>query len=83
MCAASDFAPTDACIAAVRAEVQRVVRDRYFGNARFIRNQFEAAVVRQAWRLRTTAAPSDDELRSLLPDDLAVPSTPAVPAPPT
>ena len=46
-------------------------RDGNFGNAREVRNRFEAAVSRQADRLATlTAAPSREALMALLPEDL-------------
>ena len=41
-----------------------------FGNARFARNVLEAAIGRQAWRLREVAEPSLAELRGLTADDL-------------
>jgi AAA lid domain-containing protein/ATPase family protein associated with various cellular activities (AAA) len=71
LCAEADFAPTDTCVDRLRSLLSTIERDRYFGNARFIRNQFETAVVRQAWRLRGVAAPSIDQLRELAADDLA------------
>jgi len=58
----------------LRALLKAVVRDRYFGNARYVRNQFEAAVVRQAWRLRENPTPTVDELRALLLEDLEAPN---------
>jgi hypothetical protein len=41
-----------------------------FGNARFARNVLEAAIGRQAWRLREVPEPTVAELRGLTPDDL-------------
>jgi hypothetical protein len=38
-----------------------------------VRNLFEAAVVRQAWRLRDTPDPSVQQLQELLPEDLTEP----------
>ncbi|UUU23650.1 right-handed parallel beta-helix repeat-containing protein [Streptomyces sp. DSM 40750] len=49
-----------------------VERDRSFGNARHARKVFESLVTRQAFRLSTSAAPTLDELRLLLPEDLVV-----------
>jgi hypothetical protein len=46
-------------------------RDRGFGNARFIRNVFEEAVGRQAQRLTSLDEPSDEQLTTLIADDLA------------
>ena len=41
-----------------------------FGNGRWVRNAFEAAVGQQAWRLREVEAPTVEQLRELLPADL-------------
>ncbi len=46
-------------------------RDRGFGNARFVRNVFEAAVGRQAERLATIAEPTDEQLTTLTAADIA------------
>jgi AAA+ superfamily predicted ATPase len=46
------------------------VRDRSFGNGRFARNTLEAAIGRQAWRLRDVTAPTTDQLRQILAEDL-------------
>jgi hypothetical protein len=75
MCKDADFAPTDDCVARLRSMLHGVIRDREFGNARFVRNLFEAAVVRQAWRLRAVADPTVDQLRTLEPGDLQNPGT--------
>jgi Holliday junction resolvasome RuvABC ATP-dependent DNA helicase subunit len=69
-CATSDFTPTSDCLVALRLLLARTERDESFGNARFVRNTFEAAVVRQAWRLRDVADPSVHQLRELRPEDL-------------
>jgi hypothetical protein len=45
-------------------------RDRSFGNGRFARNVLEAAIGRHAWRLRDVTAPTIDQLRQLLAEDL-------------
>jgi len=45
-------------------------RDRSFGNGRFARNVLEAAIGRHAWRLRDVTAPTKDQLRQILPEDL-------------
>ncbi len=45
-------------------------RDRSFGNGRFARNVLEAAIGRQAWRLRDVTAPTRDELRQIHAEDL-------------
>jgi SpoVK/Ycf46/Vps4 family AAA+-type ATPase len=62
-------------------------RDRSFGNGRFARNMLEAAIGRHAWRLRDVTAPTTEQLRQILAEDLtdeepdtAVPEKPAVAA---
>jgi SpoVK/Ycf46/Vps4 family AAA+-type ATPase len=72
MCGNADFSPTVECMDLLRAQLQGVVHDREFGNARFVRNIFETAVVRQAWRLRGVTHPTLDQLRVLEADDLPV-----------
>jgi Holliday junction resolvasome RuvABC ATP-dependent DNA helicase subunit len=66
----ADFSPTAEAIARLRQILTLTPRDLGFGNARFVRNLFEAAVVRQAWRLREVRDPSVAQLRELTPDDL-------------
>jgi hypothetical protein len=78
MATASDFEPDDACIAAVRATLAMQDRGEGFGNARFVRNVFEEAVVHHAWRLREVDEPSDEDLRALRGEDItAAPSNAA------
>jgi SpoVK/Ycf46/Vps4 family AAA+-type ATPase len=45
-------------------------RTRGFGNARFVRNLFEAAVSRQADRLAAVEQPTDEQLTTLTAEDL-------------
>ena len=40
-----------------------------FGNARFVRNQLEAAIGRHAWRLRDVDEPTIEQLRGLVVED--------------
>jgi Holliday junction resolvasome RuvABC ATP-dependent DNA helicase subunit len=70
LCTANDFTPNDACLTSLRLLLVGTTRGEGFGNARFIRNTFEAAVVRQAWRLRDVADPTVEQLRELRADDL-------------
>lgn len=56
--------------AALRAHLAGVPRDRGFGNARLVRNVFEAAVAQQASRLVRVTAPSDDQLVTLTASDV-------------
>ena len=56
-------------------------RTRGFGNARFVRNLFEAAIARQAERLSAVEHPTDDQLTTLTAADVAAPPpTPPSPA---
>ena len=48
-------------------------RTRGFGNARFVRNVFEAAVGHQADRLAAVESPTDDELTTLTASDIRPP----------
>ena len=48
-------------------------RDKGFGNARFIRNVFEAAVSNQASRLVHVDEPDAEQLTTLVADDLPAP----------
>ncbi len=54
-------------------------RGRGFGNARFVRNVFEAAIGRQADRLAAVADPTDEQLTTLTPAD--IPFEPPEPTP--
>ena len=76
MAKSSDFTPTTALIERLRAVLKATPRDEGFGNGRFVRNLFEAAVSKHAWRLREEAELSEEEMRTLeaedLPDDLIV-----------
>ncbi len=60
-----------------RARLAEVIeaepRTRGFGNARFVRNVFEAAVARQAERLAAVATPTDTELTTLTAADVVPP----------
>lgn len=47
------------------------VRDETFGNGRFARNTFEASIGRHAWRIKDLADPTLEQLRTLLPQDVA------------
>ena len=69
-CAGADFTPTPECITKLRSLIQSEPRDQGFGNARLVRNLFEAAMARQAWRLRDVESPSVDELKHLGAEDL-------------
>ncbi|TDD59788.1 AAA family ATPase [Kribbella antibiotica] len=46
-------------------------RGQSFGNGRFARNTLEAAIGRHAWRLRDVTAPTTDQLRQIVAEDLS------------
>jgi len=69
-CTKADFAPSDETMERFRALAAHQLRGEGFGNGRWVRNVLDKAVLRHAWRLRDVAAPTLDELRMLLPDDL-------------
>jgi len=65
------YSPTDDAITKLRALLAAEPRDQGFGNARFMRNVFEDAVGRQAQRLTSLEDPTDEQLTTLIADDLA------------
>ncbi|MDR1214856.1 MAG: AAA family ATPase [Propionibacteriaceae bacterium] len=69
----ADYDLTAEATDAFRLVLAQQVRDDSFGNGRFARNVFEAAIGRQAWRLRDEAEPSTEQLRQLLPADVVGP----------
>jgi Cdc6-like AAA superfamily ATPase len=60
---------------AARRWLDAVPRDKGFGNGRTARNLFEHAVATQATRLVALDHPTDDQLRSLVADDIPAPGT--------
>jgi hypothetical protein len=66
----ADYTPTDAARARFRELLAEVGRGEGFGNGRFARNLLEAAIGHQAWRLRSVAEPTVEQLRELLPEDM-------------
>mgnify|MGYP006367595487 CR=1 FL=1 len=78
MVAGADYDLGDGCLATFRTQLAQQERNDTFGNGRFARNVLEAAVGKHAWRLRDVADPTLDQLRTLLPDDLAPDPTPVV-----
>jgi SpoVK/Ycf46/Vps4 family AAA+-type ATPase len=74
MATKADYDVDDDVITAFKLQLAQQARDETFGNGRFARNVFEAAIGHQAWRLRDVAEPTLDELRKLHPQDLAVPA---------
>ena len=66
----SDYELTAEALAHFRELLAVTARGSTFGNGRFSRNMLEAAIGAHAWRLRDVEAPSTDQLRQLLPQDL-------------
>ena len=66
----SDYELTAEALAHFRELLAVTARGSTFGNGRFSRNTLEAAIGAHAWRLRDVAAPSTDQLRQILPQDL-------------
>ncbi|MFF7361754.1 right-handed parallel beta-helix repeat-containing protein [Streptomyces sp. NPDC008125] len=62
----------------LRAHFDGQPRDRSFGNARLARQVLEGMITRQAGRLSSLAAPTLDDLRLLLPEDVTVRASGAV-----
>ena len=58
------------------AIIHATPRGPQFGNARFVRNQLEAAIGRHAWRLRDVAEPTVEQLRTLVVDDFPLITSP-------
>ncbi len=70
MCRKNHYAPTEEARRRVLEFVAAQPRDRGFGNARLVRNLFEAAVARQASRVVAIPQVSDEALIALEPDDI-------------
>ncbi len=66
----SDFELTTEALEHFRKQLEVTVRGSTFGNGRFSRNALEAAIGAHAWRLREVEAPTTEQLRQLLPQDL-------------
>ncbi len=71
------YRPTPEAEAAVRTHLEAIPRTKGFGNARVVRNLFEATVARHASRVVGMPKPTDDDLTTLLPEDVPAPETPA------
>jgi adenylate kinase family enzyme len=66
----SDYELTADALAHFRELLATTPRGGTFGNGRFSRNTLEAAIGAHAWRLRDVEAPTTEQLRQLLPQDL-------------
>jgi hypothetical protein len=58
-------------MAILRAHFDKVPRDKTFGNGRYARKVLEEMITWQAGRLRSLTAPTETNLRTLLPEDAA------------
>ncbi|MCC2316103.1 AAA family ATPase [Cellulomonas xiejunii] len=67
----ADFEPSDETLDLVEQVVAAQPRHEGFGNGRLARNLLDRAVLRHAWRLRDVPTPTVEQLRTLLPADLA------------
>lgn len=67
----ADFEPSPACLDLLEEIVAAQPRHEGFGNGRYARNLLDRAVLRHAWRLRDVPEPTVEQLRTLLPEDLA------------
>ena len=67
----ADFEPSAEALDLVEQVVAAQPRHEGFGNGRLARNLLDRAVLRHAWRLRDVATPTVEQLRTLLPADLA------------
>ena len=68
---------TDPAQQRVRRTLDDIPRDKGFGNARLIRNMFEAAINRQAGRVLRLDSPTDDDLSTLTDADFDAPHPPS------
>ncbi|WP_182526115.1 AAA family ATPase [Nocardioides dongkuii] len=67
----AEYDVDDAVLDALREILAGVERGPTFGNARYVRNVLEAAIGHHAWRLREVEAPTVEQLRTLVAEDLA------------
>ncbi len=78
MCAKHHYTPTADARTRVLDYVAAQPRDRGFGNARLVRNLFEAAVARQASRVVGLTEVTDDALVTFEPEDIPPPAVAVV-----
>ena len=78
MASAADYDLADGAAERFDALLAATPRGPTFGNARFARNVLEAAIGRQAWRLREVEEPTVDQLRGLTADDLGEDPAPPI-----
>jgi hypothetical protein len=73
MCGRDQYEITGDALSALGQYLDRLPRTKEFGNARLVRNLFEAALSRQASRVVTTGG---SDLTTLTPEDLGLPVLP-------
>jgi hypothetical protein len=81
LAAGADYELVPGAVARFRELLAATPRGPSFGNGRFARNVLEAAIGRHAWRLRDIEAPTTDQLRQLLAEDLDDDPGETLPAP--
>lgn len=79
MATKADYDLSDGAVDEFLHRLSLQIRDDTFGNGRFARNVFEAAIGRHAWRLRDIAEPTLEDLRTLMPADVEEEKPPAPP----
>lgn len=70
LAAAADYQATLGCQEALLDQLAVVARGERFGNGRWARNALEGAIEQQAWRLRDVTAPSVQQMRELVAEDV-------------
>lgn len=73
LCIKENYAPTEEALEFVFTTIDYnySIRDKSFGNARYVRNLFETVIKNQAFRIGTTMSdPTTEELRIILQSDI-------------
>ncbi|MCL1923172.1 MAG: AAA family ATPase [Propionibacteriaceae bacterium] len=76
MATKGDFDVPEESVRAFRGLLALHMRDESFGNGRFARNVFEGAIGKMAWRLKDVDNPTLEQLRVILPQDIAAQPAP-------
>ena len=66
----AQYRADDSARDALSAHLDAVPRDRAFGNGRLVRNLFEHAIAQQAGRIVEIENPTDEQLQTLVADDI-------------
>lgn len=66
----NEYRASEGALATVAAVIATEPRDRGFGNARYVRNLFEAAVAHQAGRVSELTDPDTEQLSTLIAADI-------------